>query len=103
MRMPAFWFGIAMIAYDAAGHLACFIARNTGATGAGLWNTYSRFIWPSLVDSKWFDAYWASWFTIAIILIILGHLSTKHAVFSLDSPQIVIRSETAASSSTPDL
>jgi hypothetical protein len=72
MRPWAFWLGITMIAYDLLGHACCLLARLTGPTGALLWNTYSRYVWPSLAQSVAYDAYWTTFFALAIVLLVLG-------------------------------
>ena len=74
--MPAFWIGLAMIAYDASGHAICLVARLSGQRGVDLWNAYSRYVWPA-VFGPWYDAYWAAWFVIAISLILLGHFTPR--------------------------
>jgi hypothetical protein len=73
--MPAFWIGIAMVAYDGLGHATCAVARLFGQRGAGLWNAYSRFIWPSIPNGLAWDIYWAAWHLIAIALIIVGYFT----------------------------
>jgi hypothetical protein len=73
--MPAFWIGIAMVGYDATGHALCVVARLTGPTGAHIWNTYSRYIWPMVPDVVAYDIYWACWHGLAIALIVLGHFT----------------------------
>ncbi len=72
--MPAFWIGLAMIAYDASGHAMCLMARLSGQRGVDLWNSYSRYVWPA-VNGVWYDAYWAAWFAVAIALILIGHFA----------------------------
>ena len=68
-----FWVGILMICYDMMGHLCCLVARITEPTGAKIWNTYSRFIWPSLANSKTYDAYWSLFFLISLTFLIIGY------------------------------
>jgi hypothetical protein len=80
--MPAFWIGIAMIAYDLLGHFTCLLARLTN--NAWIWNSYSRRIFPSLPTEVWYDGYWSCWFSIAIALIVIGHFAGRHALFSPD-------------------
>lgn len=71
--MPAFWIGIAMVAFDGLGHAVAALARI--ADRGDLWNKYSPLIWPVLMDDKVRDIYWATWFATAIILIVVGHFS----------------------------
>jgi hypothetical protein len=66
-----YFLGLLMITYDMMGHLLCGIARLCGKIGAHYWNTYSGFIWPSLHDSVTYDFFWASWFMVALAMIIL--------------------------------
>ena len=66
-----FWVGISMIAYDMLGHMLCATARKNSIMN-GLWNQYSRFIWPSWFDNFQYDLFWSTWFMLSIILIIVG-------------------------------
>lgn len=59
-----------MIAYDMLGHACCLLARLFGNKGAILWNTYSKYIWPSLSNSIAYDSFWTCWFAVALIFII---------------------------------
>ncbi len=68
-----FWIGIVMIAYDFMGHFLTALARITGETGVYLWNTYSKFIWPSITNSLTYDLYWSVFFIIAIFFLIFGY------------------------------
>jgi hypothetical protein len=78
-RSVAVAFGLAMVAWDGLGHGCGLLARLTGPTGAWLWNTYSRLIWPSIINSIVYDLFWFSWFSTAIGLIAWGHFSSRHA------------------------
>lgn len=71
--MPAFWIGIAMIAFDMLGHGFATLARLTDR--GDLWNKYAPLIWPVLSDGKTYDIYWTVWFATAIVLIVAGHFS----------------------------
>ena len=68
----SFWAGILMIGYDWLGHLSCLACRLTGKTGAYIWNTYSKYIYPSFPDELEYDLHWSIFFGIAICLLIIG-------------------------------
>lgn len=72
MHHRVFWVGIALIAYDMLGHACCLLARLTGQAGAGLWNTYAGYVWPSLSNSVAYDAYWTTFFAVALGCLLWG-------------------------------
>lgn len=72
LRRWAFRGGIAMIAYDLAGHACALLAHLTGPYGAYLWNTYAGFVWPSLEAGLVYQAYWTLFFTLALTGILWG-------------------------------
>jgi hypothetical protein len=72
MRHAAFSLGISMITYDMLGHGCALLAHLTGTPGAILWNTYSRYIWPSLAEGIAYQAFWTAFFATAITLLLWG-------------------------------
>jgi hypothetical protein len=70
-----FALGIAMLSYDASGHALATLARITANHGgAYMWNTYSTYIWPRIVDQFWYDLYWTVWHTTTIGLLVIGFI-----------------------------
>jgi hypothetical protein len=63
----AFIVGASMIAWDMLGHAAAWYCRVFSK--ASLWNNYSQYIWPRIMDPASYDAFWALWFAIALSLL----------------------------------